>query len=241
MRYVLISDLHSRSPERVLGEGDRVIALGDYDNPEVLERLLGIEGAVVCIGNHDHWLVTEWKYSQDYRRGLKKRGLPEFGSLEYLELMESWQKSFRAREYVEREARGQGDVAGLKTCDIAGRRIACVHSSLLRGECSERMPCSLWTKPINDYVIGENFRQMQKMRYWLLLRGHSHMASAISVDGNADLGKDRFSMNDCKMEFGRRFRLNEDRRYVISVGGFFEGEYAVLDDEALEIEFRRVT
>lgn len=239
MKYAIVADLHSVSPEPVLGEGDRVIALGDYDNPKILEDLLRIPDAVICIGNHDHRLVVEYQFPNIHKEWLGSYFLPAPKTKEYFRLMKRWNNNETARRYVEAEASERNGLVGLKEIELSGKKVACIHSSLIRGESLDRAPCSLWTKMSNDWVYGENFRQMRAREYWLLLRGHSHCSSAVSVPDNADLSRESFSMNRCKMEFDNKFTLDGNRMYLLSLGIFRWGEYAVYDSETGEFEFRR--
>lgn len=231
MKSLILSDFHGRCPLKFIKAQrrkgiDRLVSLGDYDDPEILEGILDLDmDKILLVGNHDYNFVNGEVLSSGYL---------EKSAQEYFE---DWERSPDAKDFV----LGLGDVNAKRArkrngYKVVGRvgdlRAAYIHGSLAK----EGDDYLVWGRLCEkDWTIRENFRQMQKLRYDVLIRGHDHMAAAISLNKG-----DQAYHGEINLESDNPVILSGDKRYILGMGSFVEGDYAVLDDSDMSLKYGNI-
>ncbi len=237
MKSIIISDLHSVSPVDLVRkvqkeEGiKRAVFHGDYDDPKVLKEILDLDiDKIVLIGNHDHAHVMEDEINSSRLR----HSCEEYWGM--------WGGSEEMSDFVCDSARMKvGKKRGLRVVErIKGKKAVYVHGTIAVDPLHPHQTPELWGRLVdhdahdNSQVsrLIRNFQEMRKRDYWIMFRGHDHFSGVASLREGYDLKKlvSFNGDNPCK------FRGNT--RYVVSVGGFYEGKYALFDDKKMTIEFR---
>ena len=239
MKTLIISDLHGRNPlpfiADVREEGiERVVALGDYDEPSILESLLDLDmEKIILIGNHDDYFAKGKKvYSPSLR----------ISPSEYVDL---WAQALREKKFVLESGKigkkRAGRKRGMKVVErLEGRKVAYVHGSLGRFD-SEETPLDhlLWGRlKYHDERKKNNFKVMQRFGYWLLFRGHDHFSEIWSVPYKFPEYRENVKV---EQEGEGKAELREDKRYIMNIGCFGSGDYAILDNNNGEstVEFKK--
>jgi len=221
-----MSDFHGKSPvqlvERLQNSGvERAVFLGDYDNPQILKEILKLEiDKIVLIGNHDYEFASgDEVYSQllempSHKYPLWWRDCPD-------------EQRFVLGCYKIRQGRKKG-IKVVRGSDNG--KIVYVHGALVsKGGFST--PHEVWARMILDKSKIANFKEMQRKNYWVLFHGHDHERKVLTLDK----GESAENFQDLNW---RNFKLDAGKRYIIGIGGFWFGDYALFDDETLNLEFR---
>lgn len=233
----MLSDLHGRSPRKILEDisPDRAIFLGDYDEPQLLEEILDLDmDKIVLIGNHDHaWAQGEEVVSMDLCR------TPQ-------DYIEQWAQCSRARRFVQASAKTRvGRKKGLRvTRRTTAGTVVYVHGALVSRP--DQIP-ELWGRVIDEYLTGQdlkgnlwkisparvraNFREMRQNAYSVMIRGHDHSVFVFSLI-------DARGVEEFRQEARTEGQLEDGKRYILSVGDFKDGNYLLFDDETREFAFR---
>ncbi len=237
MKSVIIADPHDKDPlelVRALLDEDgveRAVFLGDYDNPKMLEEILKLDmEKIVIIGNHDYHMALG--------HGLNGSNSLVMPFEKYVAL---WNQHPIQKQFVLDAAKmNPGDKSGLKVVQrVDGGNIVYVHAALVDDSLAEGKIPELWGRMV-DYDthftqrsrLFLNFEEMRRQNFWIMFRGHDHIYGMASLAEGGD-------SNDV-IEFGgnREHNLRKDTRYIVSVGDFERGRYALFDDKEMKIELR---
>lgn len=236
MKSLIISDLHSVPEESMMNliscarkkNIERVVCLGDFDEPGLLRRLLDLEmKKIIVIGNHDVALTTE----ENIRS-------PDISDPE--KYWDAWEDSVREYSFVHK-ARTYGfdrmhPDFGVRVEEKVGMQKVCyVHGSLYSDDTCWGLQPFIRGRMLS---MGEgfesvrekreaNFRVMKKKKYWVLFRGHDHNLEVISQNSKGQISEESSSSK------GLKFNLN--KRYIATMGRFSDGGYAVFDDESRKL------
>ncbi len=265
MKRLVITDLHGRSPESLINEMKNArgiskgICLGDIESSEITEYLLGLgeENMSVIAGNHDY------PFMMDCNRSLKginldKTKKPDFVNVnlsQYWEEVEKWSKSKLLSDFANKIIDSK-DYAGRFKYNFSAKagEVACVHASLFddydfleeSDEDDQNYPrqYSLWPRlhsvfgALNRPIISGNFEVMKDSTspIWMMMRGHDWSQRLYSID------KESASLTDYKMEWDPQapsleFKLSQDKCYIASFGSYQQGQYGILDDGNMTLEF----
>ena len=247
MKTLIISDLHGENPSEFISQQikqgiEKLVALGDYDAPEILEYLLDDLGIpkIILIGNHDY----------DLARGIHvESNFLKAPSQHYIALWRNGEFS-RAREFVLKNGKLRDNkdetMGGLIALEkLNEKKIVYVHASLPSPdkEGKEKIREMLWRRMVDSetsdsddeatfYGHFRNFELMARKNYWLMFRGHGHFSGVLSQDASDIKGA-------FKLEEEMSLKLNESKRYIVNIGSFRLGDYAVFDSETMTIEYKK--
>lgn len=234
MKDLLITDLHGRPPVNLIRNMqesglDRVICLGDVDNPQLIEYLLdlNIETSII-LGNHDY------HHARGEVLGGMPKGMGAFSSF----LM--WMKCARTREFVLSKSSDLSVIDsqhGIRVVrQVRGRDVLYVHA-LLAGHDTDlpELPCYLWSRlfPHTNAKLERNFLEMLAQDYWVMFRGHDDVNAVWSLTVNGETADITRELTGQGMHV-----LDLNQRYIVSIGSFLHGHYAVFDHNTLELEFK---
>lgn len=217
MLTAIISDLHGFNPKELIAElakegVKKVISLGDTDDPEILKYLKELKIPKILIaGNHDYNFV----------RGTKV--FSEMAGFDPDRVLKLWMS-------FENERRFALTLPNSAQSTIRERKICYLHGAL-SSDCSEP---ELWGRIKDGYDEAINFRKMQALNYWVMIRGHDHEPRIISM-----------GLSECPFrvqarEEGFDTRLRTGRRYIVTVGALVDGYYALLDSKRLKIKIQNI-
>ncbi|MEM5797907.1 MAG: metallophosphoesterase family protein [Candidatus Aenigmatarchaeota archaeon] len=97
-------------------------------------------------------------------------------------------------------------------------------------ECPEEYR-PLWYRIREIQHAKENFEEMEKRGYELMIRGHDHMQQCIAKIGN----------NIINFEGNISFCTIEEGLYIINPGAYFDGDYAIMDvKDNIEVRFKNL-
>lgn len=262
MKNLLLADLHRIEPFELIkklrkqGRIDRVVCLGDYDSPEMIEGLLELDmPKVILPGNHDYPLLVDAVklergiavnkqtypdylpyYRESYwaavRKIVENPKLREFANRFVLDSKNSGRENYnpeRRLEHSEQTARGD--------------RIIYVHSSIFDSETLDeefQENYQLWERMFGFFannakqVIEGNLREMQTRGCSVLFRGHDPWPMF-------------FRQNGSESSFERlantpEIQLARNKKQIITVGAYKTDNYAIFDDDSFKLEWssRRV-
>jgi predicted phosphodiesterase len=227
MKTLIASDFHSRSPKDLVGslcssgEIGRAVFLGDYDEASVLRDILELDiDKIVLVGNHDYELAHGRRiYSPNLRRPLE----------EYYEI---WGDTEEGKFIRNASKIKNGIKQGMKVIRRNGRkRIVYVHGGIINDNSGD-LPFEVWSRLDNNRhgdgqkeKVLSTFNRMKDCDYDLMFRGHDHRSQVFSLDG------------DGRIDYSRGGILNPKRKHIISVGAFVNGDYAIFDEDSMELEF----
>lgn len=227
MRTLLLSDLHVQDPFPLINKTPkigRVIALGDYDLPELVEELLRLElPRVILVGNHDYPYVADIDNPEPKRPGF----FPKY--IDYERTLEKWRSSPLLRGYANTQNIQYHEA-------IQGRNFAYVHASIYEdenGEAQSQLSLRMfsWFQEHTSNIIA-NFLEMEEQDIWVLFRGHDGQPKTYSMPRES---------HSPKLEERFAITLEPDRRYIFTVGAFCKGHYAIFDDEKMRVYHRNLT
>jgi predicted phosphodiesterase len=228
MRTLFLSDFHFSDPipfiKRKIDEGiTKLVCLGDYDNPKILEDILNLDiEKIITIGNHDYNFVK----GNLFYSPLLKHPFEYYAKL--------WEDSGSVRDFVlkaSEKTRKNTEKDGLLVVEsLNEKKVACCHGSLVSYD-SIPLIYGRMKRPLEIGVVRDNFREMQKNDFWILFRGHDHSSEALSLE--LDVHPYMTELTEEKTPL----HLDAGKRYIISIGGFYQGLYATLDNESLLFNF----
>jgi len=225
MKYLIVSDMHGESPvdciQREIKENGigKLVCLGDYDTPEVLREIRKIRiPKILTVGNHDLHYVYELGISSP----IMKLSAPDYADL--------WNNNPQEKEFIEDAIAGRKKNAGLIVeANQGGRKIAYAHASLVdAGSPDSDVYGYVWQRLYTEEAVVMNFAKMIQENYWILFRGHDMGTSALALN------------KDKKIEYpnGEKIMLEPEKRYIITTGEFYYGNYVVFDSKEKTIEFK---
>lgn len=236
MKDLLLTDLHGHAPVKLIRRYagrtvDRVICLGDFDNPQILEYLLDIDlDKIIVLGNHDYC----------HARGEVLGGMPRNMGAMSSYLM--WLKCKRARDFVldkTQDIEAVDDRSGLRVITtLGGRNILYVHG-LLAGHPGDdpTLSCYIWGRlfPHTNAKLEINFVAMLNQNFWMMVRGHDDFATiwSLVVEGSeAKMTRELTGLG--------KLKLDMEKHYIVSLGSFLHGHFALMDRDKLTIEFKQL-
>ncbi len=236
MKTLLISDMHGKSPsefieKQIKEDGIHQLAcLGDYDTPQVLQEILGINiPKIILVGNH------EWHYVHKY----PLKGSHMNHNLEEYQKMWSGGKYPKEREFIQtaiRQIKRNRKSGTILEDKVAGRKVAFAHASLVNLQTTHsRADDCVWARmedPLNAFL---NFNEMGEKNYWIFFRGHDHKHNVLSI---ATKNKRYEVEKNDGIPLNGILPLDEDRSYIATIGAFMQGKYAILDSTKKTLEFR---
>lgn len=241
MRTLIISDCHGINPCKNFNdfkEFNKLVFLGDYDNPKILEDILSLEiEKTVLIGNHDYHLALNYSMPEEEKVYLKSDFLPDFEEEKekYNQLEEERQKHEKARKFIEDSAKFQlGNRAGLEIVQMLNNeKVVFTHGFLLvdnsrpHYQLGGRLFGKFGAK--HDFAIEGNFKIMREQNYWILFRGHDHIPFVLNTDRVIKNSK-------IALEPTNKVCFKKDKLYIVTSGCFaLNGEYSILDEEKMEL------
>jgi predicted phosphodiesterase len=253
MKTLLITDVHSKSPIDFIKNQqqkgiERLIFLGDVDEPKILEELISFDiNKILLLGNHEYPFLYSYRnlklhdsmkyfnYSEEKIRGKWKK----------------WNQSDILRSYFEKKPQlfldNSDNEENLQFKeDTDGKKIIYLHGLLCSPfTCSSR-PATLFGSlkredgNINDAILNYNFLEMKEKNYWLMFRGHDHRNDCFSIGLNNSpfVNGVWYQLNPTKKS--QKIDLDENRRYLLSLGAFTHGCFGVFDSREKTIEFDSV-
>jgi predicted phosphodiesterase len=235
MRILYLSDFHGKSPleliKRQYKENNisRVVSLGDYDNPKILEDLIDLKSDLkidmrFLVGNHDQGVVKGLSFSSILS--------PDFDTL-----YSQWKSQNRARSFIQESLAvgAKGRKKGTKIVErINGQKAVYAHGSLLWEDAIYNN--LIWGR-LDSYEnlakVQSNLSIMKKKGYWALFRGHDHVSEVFSIRKRANISIENIE----NLTQQSPIKLEKGRRYIISIGGYFQGVYGILDTDKQEFDF----
>jgi hypothetical protein len=197
------------------GQVDSWAFLGDYDDPIILKQIIELKkDRIITIGNHDCFYASP--------AGTRFA----VGSAEMQRLMDLWKEHENEREFVlDCIENSEEDIFGVRIIRESNLgKLMYVHASF-GNTTTQCLNDRFYYEAEREEAIADNFRNMVSRDIKILFRGHDHLNRILSSDLN---GKNIREEN-VKELIPFSFELN--RRYAVSVGGFFDNHYAVHDEE----------
>ena len=226
MKILLVADSHGKRPLNFVRQMmdrkiEQVVFLGDYDTPEVLKDLIEIDlRKKFIVGNHDFHYV--------YGIGIEGH-MMENTDVGYTNL---WGKNPEEKKFILDAVCGKILNAGLTLEEEIeeGIKIAYSHGGIVDEiNSKQKIIDSLWQRAKYPEDVKINFEKMAEKNYKILFRGHDHEHSTIVLNGsNGLMGK----------SIENKIKLFNGNRYIVSVGSFYYGDYAIFDSTTREIEYR---
>ncbi len=238
MKYFIVGDMHGSSikilDEIITALNPEVIAnTGDYDSPETLKEFFTLKEkyekqgkkVIVVPGNHDHAIYNNFEIhiTNDTMQPIQ-------------ELHYAFQKDTLAQKYLESLIHGPIQAAFyLAQEEYRTQYPTVVLHGAYRGNLSSYPKCPtplkpLWRRLEKKQDHEENFAEMRKMKYRIMIRGHDHEPEFATQTTGYITGK--FTTNTRIMTP----RLNNDaltiypdQYTVITPGAFEQGCFAIIE------------
>jgi predicted phosphodiesterase len=239
MKIALMSDFHGVSPiekaKSLIEEEDigRIVFMGDYDEPSILKEIIespphGLK-KIILVGNHD--------VDFSFRKNVYSPNL-DYSQEKYFEL---WGDNPEGDFVRETSEVFNGIMHGVRVVHRFDQNYVYVHGALVGDPLYPNDPPEIWGRLIDDgssgFTAGRrlicNFNEMAKNNYDVMFRGHDHFSQAFSVPK-----EDSIHSLSAMISFRDNGILEEGGRHIVSVGAFFERNYAIFDDETKELEFK---
>lgn len=233
-QIMLISDMHGTDPTKAIqreidsGGVERLVALGDYDTPDILRKILYIDIPKITLpGNHEYHDIFE-SVPDSFIKSISLTDSPEM-----------WNNKEYTRERKCMMDRLQGNGREIYEEGEGEKRRAHVPAGIVdMGSPNPKVTGYVWCKMDSPGVVEANLRRMQEKDIWLLIRGHDHKFGLISTQR-------REWSSQISWEVSNRFScplpLPTNQRHIITVGPFYCRHYTILDTEKKEIEFKYTT
>ena len=235
MKSLVISDLHGSFMPSIIDDAkkagiERLVCLGDYDEPKILKQVLDLKmKKIVLIGNHDYYLC----------RGLNLTSSDLHKDIDYYDLWEDTSEAKFVLNASEKQIRKKGLKAGIKIYEsINGKRVVYVHGGLCSSFFEENnIPVEIWARFLQQKYRSDiitNLLRMQKEKIDIMFRGHDHKPALIT-GYNRDLslpileGDTNVLLEETKFEKGKR--------YIVCLGKFMHGSYAIYDSSKQSVKF----
>ena len=234
MKTLILSDFHGESPFEFvnsIGGLGRIVFLGDWDEPELLEEALERDfGAekIFLIGNHDY----EFCLGEEISSPRLKRSFEQY--------QRDWRNS-SAYDFVKKSAQvKKGIRRGISVVRRVGeKKVAFVHGTLSALYPSHEANPMTWGRLKEEYFwdfcpyrVAANFREMINRNIWVLFRGHDHMSEIFE-------NPETQASDSTHKQVGKGAILDKRKRYIVSIGEFYCGDYCLFDDETGKVELKR--
>jgi predicted phosphodiesterase len=209
---------------------ERLVCLGDYDEPKVLKQVFDLKmKKIVLIGNHDYHLC----------RGLNLTSSDLHNDIDYYDLWEDTPEAKFVLDASEKQIRKKGLRAGIKIYEsINGKRVVYVHGGLYSSfpELNNDLDPYLWARFFHhphESNLLPNLLKMQKENIDIMFRGHDHK-QALIIGNTRDLSSPVMKEGDCLYN---GINFERGKRYIVSLGKFSQGSYAVYDSSNQSVKF----
>jgi predicted phosphodiesterase len=250
MKTLILADIHRKNPFDLINkkraEGiDRIISIGDIDEPEIIEKLLTLNmPKEILIGNH------EYPFIYSFRNGILHRSIElfEWTDEEIKVKYEKWHKSKILSDYAKKilsEVKGNDwDYQFFE--ELGDKRITYLHGLFCSATLDLGLPSPLWGSlktsqgRLNGELLNHNFLFMQDQDYWVTFRGHDHKKDLQSIGINENPFMTSTWEHNISTEKKHKVSLDVNRRYIATVGAFTWGDYAILDSQKKTIDFERL-
>ena len=224
MKTIFISDMHGRDPsylvrkERRENGIEQAVFLGDYDTPEVLRELRKIKiPKKFVVGNHE----LHYAYDLELMSPLMGKSWEEY--------VELWQKNPRELKFIEEAIKGRKDAGLILEDKLGKRKIVYCHGGIIdEGSPDSDAPGYVWQRMFDERTIVNTFAKMIEKKYWALFRGHDHSGTILGLNKYHNLTHPE----------GWKVKLENENRYIINIGAFYHGDYAILDSSKKTLEFK---
>jgi predicted phosphodiesterase len=217
----MVSDIHGRDMKDVKMEFaarkvDCGICLGDFDRAHLARKMKVTQETnklpwYVVPGNHDDSHVNRVSITSGTMD--KQHITSEMMWAEW-----SLPENRDARDYVEKLLYDSRTI----DFDIGGQKAIIIHGAL--AGYVETEPTELWARLKTDSDHKKNFAEMEKGGYQIMIRGHDHRPRYTCT---GFLG----GVKTCDGTEGKTFRLPKGKKHTISLGGYFEGHFAIIDTD----------
>jgi predicted phosphodiesterase len=249
MKTLITADWHYANPITFLKEKikkekiDRLAFLGDCSRPDILEKFIEMNIPKICLlGNHDH------PFAYSLKNGMLHKSVDCLGisDEEIDKRAKIWRTNDTLRNYARKFiAKKDGEVNFGYSEKIGNDKIHYVHG-LLYYPFDNRLSEQLWgfllnnRGSVNDNILKQNLLEMINQDYRILFIGHTHRKEVYSVETKVNpmispiwyQGNPNLKEQDLKLEY--------NRRYIISVGAFCDGDYGIFDDERREVRLAKI-
>jgi len=240
MIYGIFSDKHGAEEKKLYdllkNESDVVIDLGDTDRIknalQIISLLKDNKNFCYLIGNHDaSYINGEFIISGT----LAQQGL------DYKMAKAEWDENPEVLEFFKNILNGDYKKMNPDFKGLAGRRIEyrlengdkmiAMHGAFAgeyKGE-----PSDLWNRLRNEDNHWDNFYEMEKRGYKVMIRGHDHKRE-LAIMKNDEI-------EVYTPWIGHDIDITDADMVVITVGAAFYGEYAIFNDSPLKrtVEFKQ--
>lgn len=229
MKTLLITDSHGIDPSALIENSvkfdgiEKLAVLGDLDTPPIL-RVIQEQVAkhklrfIYTPGNHEYHYVK--RYGISGNQMIKSAG----------DYAHEWENAAREKQFVLNAIASKTGNMGLV---VRKKEIAYAHASLVDlDRLDPDVPDFVWGRLLsNSNKRFLNFLERIASDSRLFFRGHDHLCSlAISYENR--VAKPTFSVRG-------KYKIDlEKARTIASLGAFYDGEYAIYDNQKAELDFK---
>ncbi len=219
--------MHGEDPSGLVEKEEKVsginkaVFLGDYDTPDILRNLRNLKiKKKFIIGNHD----LHYVYGLGIIGSTMKYSWEEYASL--------WNRNPKEKDFIEKAIIKTRRNSGLILEDKleSGEKIVYCHGGIVdSGSPDSDAPGYVWQRMYSKENALMNFLRMREKDYWTIFRGHDH--SSFVIDFKEKLKK----IEKC---FKNKITLAKNNLHIVNVGAFFNGDYALFDEDARILKFK---
>lgn len=234
MTVYALGDYHGKSIEEFLElesptSDDLVLSTGDFDQVSIIHEILDLknrigEGSVIDVGgNHDHALLEKVPISSSTIESQSKH---------FHEMVDDLHQDSEAKKYIESIVNNpirEFEIGDLNGVLVHGGLAGYIQSSNITEEMEP-----FWRRLWDDEDFEDNFEVMDEKNYDLMVRGHDHRRDHVLRR------KDAYTPTYRSHNLEEGYELDMDYNHIITHGAWHNGQYAVIDQDSLEIEFREV-
>lgn len=239
MKYLLFGDIHGtrlNGIDSVIQDEspEVIICTGDFDQPQIVREYMDLEQkylakgkqVITVPGNHDVCVYVPMPLQSGT---LRQQGKTVYG------LHEELQKDEEAKSYLHNLLFGKPapEENNRARFFLDEQRFGktfptmVIHGAL-RGDWFSFPSCppeikDLWLRLLSEFDYEANFKAMKKEGVNIMLRGHDHRPTYVSMNREGDM------VHDFLTKLHPRKTLYSTKSYVITPGAYFDGFYAIVD------------
>ncbi len=223
MKIAVLTDIHGRSLDDFLNEisdVDKIYCLGDFDFVSTIHEVMDLRkdfDVEVVPGNHEHAIYKGVRITSGTMR---EQGVTAS------ELHTDLMNDERAKEFVEdllQHHKLEVEVSDFSTVVMH----AALNGNLWSMPDAKGKVRELWYRLLSKEDHVKNFEVMKEQGFELMIRGHdAHNEFAVYKDGEVEIKR------------GSKHELKSGRLQTVTVGDYYEGYYAVVEDGV--VSFREV-
>jgi predicted phosphodiesterase len=247
MKTLLLADIHIRNPipfiEKKLNEGiERVISLGDIDDPKILNDFLSLKyQKIALMGNHEYPFIHSFKTGMLH----KSIDLIDIPDNALLDRYSKWHSYPLIKKYALKCMENiWGNEEGFSlTEDLDGLKIFYTHGLICPDSWGINLPGRIWAslntleRGMNNNLVNQNLREMQKRNLDIFFRGHDHTRDIQSLGKKENPYVSPVWQHNLSTQANGQITLSNDRRYLITIGAFTWGDYMIFDSKTKELEW----